>query len=145
MQEFGADQGQVSQFLGRCYLAKSLFDQAIQEFQKAVDPSKGKADLNRSGVAVACAFSGRTDEARSILEDFKEVAKTQYLPLGVLARIYAALDEREEAMRLLEDAYQRRDFSVMFDLRGIYSIGAFDKFRSDPRFIALAKKVALEQ
>ena len=57
-----------------------------------------------------------------------------------LAKVYVALDDRNEALNNLEKAYQVRDI-WMYNL---YVDPAFDPIRNEPRFKALMKKMNLE-
>ncbi len=105
MRELDPESRSIALWLGLCYLEKSQFGEAIEKFSWRVEPSKGKADLSLSYLALAYARSGRIDEARKILSDFKEVSKTQFIPALAIAQIHAGLGEKDEAIKLLEKAY----------------------------------------
>jgi tetratricopeptide (TPR) repeat protein len=123
--------------LGLCYFEKSEFDKAVEEFQRACEPTKGKADHSLSYLAAAYARSGRIDEAKKMLQDFKEVSKTQFVPFWTIAIIQTALGESNEAIETLERAYQARDWVT---LQGLVDSHMYDMLRSDPRFKGLLKK-----
>lgn len=142
MREFDPESRSIALRLGLCYLEKSQFDEAIEEFRRRLEPSKGKADLSLSYLAIAYARSGRIDEARKILSDFKEVSKTQFIPALAIAQIHAGLGEKDEAIQLLEKAYDKRDYSSLQELK-VSPI--WDGFRSDLRFIALLTRIGLGQ
>jgi hypothetical protein len=65
---------------------------------------------------------------------------TYTLPL-FLARIYAALGNNDEAMKNLEQVYNDRSESAVW----LKVDPSLDTVRSDPRFIALMRKVGLPQ
>jgi TolB-like protein/class 3 adenylate cyclase/lipopolysaccharide biosynthesis regulator YciM len=56
-----------------------------------------------------------------------------------IAHIYAALDKPEEMFHFLNQSVERRDHSVVY----ILGYPSFRKYRSDPRFSELIKKIGL--
>ena len=144
MREFDPDFSGIASGLGFCYLQKALYDEAIAEFQKTVDPSKGKADLAFSELACAYAKSGRREEAVRILNDYEEISKNQFIPAYAMVRIHLALGQKDEAIERLEKAYDEREYSSL-DGDSLKVNPIYDDLQSDPRFIALLKKVGLEK
>jgi TolB-like protein/Tfp pilus assembly protein PilF len=114
--------------LGWAYRCKSMHEPAIAAGQKAVELWHGPSPLAWFGEAYAAA--GRRDEAHKILEQLFELAKQRYVtPYGV-ARIYAALGMKEEALHWLETAYrQRAEWMVLLKVDP-----CLDDLRPDPRF-----------
>jgi len=55
----------------------------------------------------------------------------------VVARIYAALGKKEEALRWLETGYRARDAWMVF----LKTEPQFDDLRSDPRFQDLLRRM----
>jgi adenylate cyclase len=136
----------TSHGLGLCYLEKSEFDLAIEEFKKTLDPSKGRADFSLSYLGMAYARSGKTEEARKILNDFKEISENgsrgrKYVPALATAWIHVALGEKREALDLLEKAYENGD---LMSLQDIKVSPIWDGIRSEPRYGLLLKKMGLE-
>ncbi|MDG6986118.1 MAG: tetratricopeptide repeat protein [Nitrososphaerota archaeon] len=126
MEEWGANPMLVSSRLGWLYLEKGWYDKALKEWEKV----GLEADL-----AVLYAKMGRTDEARKILMQAK---KEGYQGWGLI-EIHLALGDTDEAIQLLERAYELQDaftFSLMFS-------HLWDGVRSDPRVVALEKKTGL--
>jgi TolB-like protein/Tfp pilus assembly protein PilF len=113
--------------LGWAYRCNSLHEPAIAALRKAVELWHGPSPLSWLGEAYAAA--GRRDEALKVLEQLHELAKERYVtPYGV-ARIYAALDMKEEALHWLETAYrQRAEWMVLLKVDP-----CFDDLRPDPR------------
>ena len=128
--------------LGMNYLQKSAFSDAIGELKRALQPSKGKADLVQYYLAVAYAKAGRAGAAEKILENFIEVSssKRQFIPALVIAQIQGALGRRDEAIRLLESAYEHGDYGSLLDLK---VSPMWDDIRPDPRFAALLTRMGL--
>jgi hypothetical protein len=79
-------------------------------------------------------------EARKILDELKEQSKRRYVAPTVLAAIYGALGEKDQAFILLDKAYDEHD-SILVQLK-VEPI--FDELRSDPRFAVLLKRLGLE-
>ena len=71
------------------------------------------------------------------MEQLKELAKQQYVtPYGV-ARVYAALEERDETFHWLETAYREHaEWMVLLKIDP-----CFDGFRSDSRFQDLLRRM----
>jgi tetratricopeptide (TPR) repeat protein len=63
------------------------------------------------------------------------------VPLCDIASLYVRLDDNEKAIKWLESAHQEHDHSLS-DLARDHT---FDMLRSDPRFVALLKRMGLEK
>ncbi len=80
-------------------------------------------------------------KSKAILEKLLESEKTApniKAPFAI-ASIYAALDKPDEMFHFLNKSIERKDLSVIYIL-GNWS---FRKYRSDPRFTMLIKKIGL--
>ena len=91
--------------------------------------------LREAGIAYAKA--GRRDKAEEIIRRLRDVAKTQYVPTGRYAAIYAALGDKDKAFEELIKAFEERDWELFRFNVDTYWI----PLRDDPRFKALAEKV----
>ena len=56
----------------------------------------------------AYASSGNKTEALKILDQLKEVSRQRYVSASSFAIVYLALDDKQEALRWLEQSYQDR-------------------------------------
>jgi TolB-like protein/Tfp pilus assembly protein PilF len=115
--------------MGFTYVEQLKYDRAIAAGQKAVELSQS-APTFVALLGDEYAVAGHLLEARKTLEQLQELSKQQYVTSYVVARIYAALGETDEALRWLETAYQERAawmVALKIDPR-------FDNLRSDPRF-----------
>lgn len=83
----------------------------------------------------AYALSGRSEEARKVVEDLKERLNREYL----IAWVYAGLGEKDQAFKWLEKAYEERDSSMVY----LKVDPKLDSLRSDPRFADLLRRVGL--
>jgi TolB-like protein/tetratricopeptide (TPR) repeat protein len=111
-------------------------ENAIVEYHKALELSDDPRVLAFLGHAEASL--GRQNEARAILKQLSEIAKTRYVSGYGFVVIDLALGEREQALEWLEkDARERSGFEINF----IRVDPFLDPLRSDPRFEALVSKV----
>ncbi len=113
--------------------------EAIAEFQQATRLLPGSA-LCITGLGFAYAVSGRKAEARRVLADLAELARTRrYVSALYPAAIHSGLGERDQAFQWLEKAFQERaDYLVYLKLEPIY-----DNLRPDPRFDDLLRRIGL--
>jgi tetratricopeptide (TPR) repeat protein len=121
--------GGISQFKGR-------LNEAISEFQKAVELNNDAYSLAMLGRAYARA--GKKDEAQKILARMNEEAKSRYIAPYAWALIRLGLGEKERAIDELDRAYQTGDTNYLF----VIKVDPFlDELRGDPRFDALVQKI----
>jgi Tfp pilus assembly protein PilF len=120
-------------------ILQKRFDEATTEMEKAAQ-SVPESSYYRGYLGYAYAKAGRTVEARRILGELIEVAKTKYVSWMGIADIYAGLDEKDHTFAALELAYQQGD-SHMDGIRARAEVDSYST--SDPRFAELLKKVGL--
>ncbi len=82
------------------------------------------------------------DRASVVLKELTESSKTGYMSPFVLAIIYAGMDEKEGVVTWLEKACEEHH-SIPNNL--FFVIPLLVNLRSDPKRIALLKKMGLEQ
>ena len=121
--------------LGWAYCCNAQYEPAIAALQKAIPLWPGATCIAWLGEAYAAA--GYTDEARKVLAQLDQLSKERYVtPYGV-ARVHAALGEREEALRWLEiSCEQRAEWMVLLKVDA-----CFDDLRPDPRFQDLMRRM----
>jgi len=122
--------------LGQVLAAKRAFGEAISEYQKARALNDDPFVLGLLGHAYAS--SGNKTEALKILDQLKEVSRQRYVSLYSFAIVYLALDDKQEALRWLEQSYQDRAGA---DIGWIRVDSLLDPLHGDPRFEALAEKI----
>ena len=118
--------------LGKIYLKKGMYDEAISEFQKAG---------NKGSLGYAYAVSGYRAEAQKTLAELIETSKHRYISPLDIARIYAGLDEKDQAFQWLEKAYQEHVTSLLF----LKVDENFSRLHSDPRFQNLLQRIGFAQ
>ena len=141
----GDDFAQTHNYLGLTYEQKGMLDQAIAEYEKALEPSKklGKPDPRLQAiVAHGYAISGHPDKAHQFLD---ELAKSNEVPLYYLALAYAALpmpDDKDRAFKLLNAALEKKEPGIVF-LRIDPRLSK--AFRQDPQFDTLLARLNLRR
>jgi TolB-like protein/class 3 adenylate cyclase/Flp pilus assembly protein TadD len=112
-----------------------------KEYQKAIDLLKKRSlGTHTNWVYTYCyAKLGRIEEARKNLEYHYERKKTGHVPDFMMAVQHAALGEKEKAMDYLESSVNTggENWFVL----GFNTDPMLDVIRSEPRFIALQKRV----
>ena len=124
--------------LGQAYEEKGAFDLALPELRKAVELSHG-TPLMLSALAHADARAGQRTEAQQLLTQLEAASKQQYVSPYYLAIVYVGLGEKEKALSSLETALTDRSNGLIF----MAVEPELDPIRSDPRFIALQRKLSL--
>ena len=125
-------------WLGRGYMEKGLYDQAIPELQRSVDAESGDG-LAQLGFAYAMA--GRKAEALKTLADLEALAARRYSSPVRNASIYSGLGDKERALEWLEKGYAGRSDH----LTQLKTECMFDRLRTDPRFADLLRRVGFTQ
>jgi tetratricopeptide (TPR) repeat protein len=119
---------------GRSYYAQALerlgkLDEALAQYRMASAISPDLPRL-RAEEAHCLARMGRHREARVLLEELLERARSEFVDSCTLAPVYLALGETDEALRLLENSFEAGSPHLSFtdvDYR-------FDPVRKSPRF-----------
>jgi tetratricopeptide (TPR) repeat protein len=127
--------------LGVAQGEKGAHDAAIEAFKKHATLLEQNFDA-LGGLGYAYARAGKRDEALKVLATLKERAKKEtFDPVGI-AWIYMGLDDNDAALEWLQRAYDERPNYNLAYLK----VGPFyNRIRSNPRFIALLKKIGLEK
>ena len=76
-----------------------------------------------------------------MLDKLNELSKHKYVSAVWMAKIYAGLEEKDEAFEWLEKAYE--DHSII-SVGYIKTNPMFDPLRSDPRFADLLRRTNLQ-
>jgi DNA-binding winged helix-turn-helix (wHTH) protein/TolB-like protein/Flp pilus assembly protein TadD len=129
-------------YLGLAYEQKRMYPQAIEEFQKGLKVSGSPLMLALLGHAYAA--SGKTKEARQVLTDLHDLSQAKdarrYVSPYTVAAIYAALNDKDEAFKWLEQAYETRDVWLM----NLKVDPVFVTLRTDKRFQDLLNRAGLK-
>jgi len=125
--------------LGNVYVQKGRGGEAVTEMRKAVSLS-GDSTEALAGLARAYGAAGSSVEATKILAELTDKSAAHYVSPYNVAKVYAALDEKEQSFAWLEKAYSERhpDF-IELKVEPVV-----DNLRSDSRFTDLLHRVGLE-
>jgi TolB-like protein/Flp pilus assembly protein TadD len=124
--------------LGRAYEQKSMLDQAIAAFEKAVALSQ-RASRHLVNLAHGLALAGRKKEALAVVQELKRLAKTQYMSPFGFALVFLALGDKKQSLAWLARAYRLCDSSVPF----MKVNPKLDPLRSHPRFGSMLRRIGL--
>ena len=128
--------------LPAAYELKGMYDQAVAGFQKGLAASgTNEWYFSKSGLGHVYAVSGRTGEARAVLNELTHLSEREYVPADRIALIYAGLGEKDQAFAWLEKAYGERSFNMAW----LKVEPRWDSLRDDPRFKAMLKRMNLPE
>jgi eukaryotic-like serine/threonine-protein kinase len=119
--------------LGNIYVETGRWTEAIAELETTMRLTAGSRGSGSLGVAYA--MSGRIGDARRLAAEMEARAKTQYTTPMDLARIHAALHDREATVAWLTRARDEGGAAVS----RMRDAPEFAFLRSDPRFVTLFK------
>lgn len=123
--------------LGIALQVKGGLSGAIAEYEKATELSSNNL-LVLTACAAAKAQAGDKDAARRMLSELDEISKQREVVGYFRALLYLSLNNKDEAVRWLEQGYQERDGS---NICWIKVDPLLDSLHGDPRFEALVQKV----
>jgi TolB-like protein/tetratricopeptide (TPR) repeat protein len=122
--------------LGFALLGEDNAQEAIGVLEKADALAKGSPAVE--GLLIrAYAHAGRRGDALRILETLKSKRKKQFIPAGAFLNAYLGLDDREQALAWMEQAFREQSTILQF----VKTHPFFDPVRSDPRFTEIANRV----
>lgn len=124
-------------YLGLAYEAKGMYTEAIAEFQTGVKLSG--SPLMHALLGHAYAASGRTAEAKQVLNDLQQLQAQRYVSPYTVAAIYAGLGDQAQAFKWLETAVEERDIWLM----NLKVDPVFAKLRSQRQFNDILGRIRL--
>jgi tetratricopeptide (TPR) repeat protein len=122
--------------LGSVLREQGLFEDAIAAHRRAVELSHG-SPLMLGWLGLALGQAGLAAEARVILERLHAISRAAYVPPTSFAWTYHGLGDVDEAFAWMDRAVDARDYMMI----PIQSYPFLDPVRSDPRYLALLKKM----
>jgi len=136
--ELHPDDSSLLLLLGWAYVYNGSFDQGIAAIQSSLDVDGIDPRLSPD-LAIIDAMRGDRGGARRTLDRLLTLAQSQPVSPGMIALVYIAVDDREQALNWLEKAYQQHS-SIMTWLK---TDPRFDKVRGEERFQDLMRRVGL--
>jgi Flp pilus assembly protein TadD len=128
--------GQV--VLGWAFVGRGQHDSAVAALREAVKLSD-ELPFARAALAHALARSGRTADARQILDGLLNESLREYVSAYDIAVVYAGLGDNARALEWLRKAIGERSVFIVhlaWDAR-------LDPLRADPAFLALVQELGI--
>jgi tetratricopeptide (TPR) repeat protein len=122
--------------LGQALDLKGRTEEAIAEYEKAIALNYDPLPLALLGRLYG--RIGRKEEALKILNRLRDMAKERYVSKYDSAVIQMGLGQKDEAIRLLEEAYEDHNG---YDIAFIKTDRLLSPLHNEPRFQALVAKV----
>ena len=123
--------------LAAAYREKGNFAEAIALYTKAQEATH----LPSSGLAITYARMGRETEAQNILAQLLQAREKRYVSAPVIAAVYVAFGDKEEAFRWLERAFAEHSGILQW----IAFLPEFRPLHSDARFPHLLRRIGVSQ
>ena len=124
--------------VGLVYEQQGSLDKALSAFQK-VHAGSGGNPATLASMGRILAASGRSAEARALLQQMDEIAARAYVPPYYAALIHASLGDADAALASLEDSRLQHDLWLVW----LKSDPRFDVLHADPRFQELLRHIGL--
>ncbi|PYX97019.1 MAG: hypothetical protein DMG71_04270, partial [Acidobacteria bacterium] len=116
-----------------------MYREAIGERQRILTLS-GNPDL-AAAIGEDYRKSGYSGVLQSSLEGLEQVSKQRYVSAYNIAQIHARLQQKDQTLAWLENAFNQRDSQLPY----MRVEPAFDEIRSDPRFQQLLQRLSMPQ
>jgi len=126
--------------MAQVYEQQGQLEEAAQESLKA-DELFGTDPKKVAQLKEALAKSGAQGYWKRTLENYRESAKSDYVPPVLAAKACVRIGDKECAFEWLEKGFEERD-DLMINLK---VDPVFDSLHSDPRFQGLVRRVGLPQ
>jgi serine/threonine-protein kinase len=123
--------------LAAAYREKGDFTEAIALYKKAQEATH----FPSSGLAITYARMGRQAEARKILFELQQAREKRYVSAPLIAAVYVALGDKEEAFRWLERAFAEHSAILQW----IAFLPEFRPLHSDTRFPHLLSRIGVSR
>lgn len=114
--------------------------EAVESLRTAAALSDGSA-ISRAALARALVLGGNVEDARLILSELADPAETALPPEYEIAKVYAALGDRDSSIAWLETAYENRASQLVF----VAVDPALDSLRGVPAFEDIVRRLDLLQ
>jgi tetratricopeptide (TPR) repeat protein len=121
--------------LGDAYVQQGRLEEAAASYRAAIGLSEDPMSHVPLSLAYIEAVSGNGREAKEILDRLE--SEGAGVSPAILAMVYGALGDTDEAFDRLEQAYQQKDWILTF----INSHPWFDPLRDDPRFHDIVRRM----
>ena len=131
--ELDPDMIRAKYIMAEAYFGLKKYDLSRQQWEELYQLAP--APLFLEGLIRSIYYSGDKKKADNLFHTLLQVSENMYSPY-VLAKAYATLGNKEEAIRYLEEAWINKDIELV----AIRVDFPFDSLRNDPRFIAIVNR-----
>jgi TolB-like protein/Tfp pilus assembly protein PilF len=136
--EFDADFPWAHISLAQAYALRGMYEESLAACERVASLFGGNPH-SRALRSLILAMAGKTEEAKTILNELNERPKLDPMALIRSAESWSVLGKKDKAFQFLEAAYQDRASPLIYlDVRP-----TFDNIRSDPRFVDLRRRIGL--
>jgi TolB-like protein/Flp pilus assembly protein TadD len=125
--------------MARCFSYGKKFEEAIAAQRKAVEFTGGSV-MMLGWLGLALAEAGHLARAREVLRQLHGLAAKGYVPPTSFVWVHIGLGEMGAAFEWMDRAVEECDQMMM----PIKTYAFLDPYRSDPRYVALLRKMKLE-
>jgi len=127
-------------YLGSALAAKEMWREAVETFTRASTISPGNP-FAMGHIGYALAASGRKKEALEVLDRLEELSNERFVGSYHKAVIYLGLKAENRMFECLESAFVEKESWLPI----ASTLPMWDRVRSNPRFIALMRRVGLQR
>ncbi|MBI3406407.1 MAG: tetratricopeptide repeat protein [Acidobacteria bacterium] len=134
--ELDANSSAAHEYLGQTLLETKQYPEAIAELEKDVALSPGDSAA-KAELGYGYGRAGRKQDALRVLAELMAASQKSYVSSYDIAIVYLGLDQRDDAFRWLEKAYQEHSVRL-------WNLKAHPRFapvRGDARFKDLSRRV----
>ena len=125
-------------WLGRAYQEQKMYKESILQFQQALK-SNPNWPVALAAIGYVYGISGQRQEAMNVLGKMYSIADSIFVTPYGMALIYAGMDDRENAFKWLDKAYENKShWLVWLKLDPRWTV-----LHSDKRFAVLINKMGL--
>jgi TolB-like protein/Tfp pilus assembly protein PilF len=126
--------------LGQAWFLKNEHEKGIEQIRQAAAISK-RNPMILSGLGWALATNGQSEEAREILSELKRRSDEEPIRPYLIAKIFAGLNDADEAFAWLGQSFRQHDPSLAF----ILTDETLVHLHQDQRFKDLLTRLKLDQ
>jgi Flp pilus assembly protein TadD len=141
VQELSPESALARWGMAHAYGMKGMSAELIKELQTA-RALAGSSPRFLGCLGYAYGIAGRTEDARKVLDELKNYLQQGYPLQTDVAHVYHGLDDRKNTLDWLEQALEIR---ADIWLPKLNSDPVWQNLRSEPRFVALLKRMGLPQ